>query len=181
MNRDEAWSLVQSKVTNRNLQKHMLATEACLGALAARLGGDEAIWRLAGLVHDLDYEQTKDSPAQHGLMAAEMLAGQGVGLEVTQAVKSHAGNAPVESLLDKVLFAVDPVTGLVVAAALMHPSKKLAEVTTDFIMRRYGERRFAAGANREQIATCSSFGMTLEDFVSTCLSAMQSVSTELGL
>jgi uncharacterized protein len=181
MNRDEAWSLVQSKVSNRNLQKHMLATEACLGALAAKLGGDEAAWRLAGLVHDLDYEQTKDNPARHGLVAAELLASQDVPAEIIQAVKSHAGNAPVESLLDKVLFAVDPVTGLVVAAALMHPAKKLAGVTTEFIMRRYSEKRFAAGANREQIATCQSFDLSLEDFISTCLAAMQTIAPELGL
>jgi len=181
MNRDEAWSLVQSKVTNRNLQKHMLATEACLRALGRKLGEDEEKWALAGLVHDVDYEETKNDTARHGHVGAEMLASQGVEPDVVHAVLAHVAAVPAESNLDKALYATDPVTGLIVAAALMHPSKKLAEVTTDFIMRRYSEKRFAAGANREQIATCSSLGLTLEDFVATCLAAMQTIAAELGL
>ncbi len=181
MNRDEAWSLVQSKVANRNLQKHMLAAEACLAALAPRLGGEEATWRLAGLLHDVDYEQTKDDTARHGHVGAEMLQAAGVASDVVHAVLAHVGAVPAESNLDKALYAVDPLTGLIVAAALMHPTKKLANVTAEFIMRRYGEKKFAAGASREQIATCSSFGMPLEEFVATCLAAMQSIAPELGL
>lgn len=181
MTREEAWTLVRAEVKNRNLQKHMLATEACLRALAPGRGGDPERWGLAGLVHDLDYEQTAQDPARHGLVAGEMLAGRGVDGEIVNAVKAHADNAPVESDLDKALYAVDPLTGLIVASALMHPDKKLAGLDTEFVMRRYAERRFAAGANREQIATCSRLGLTLEDFVGTCLEAMKGIAADLGL
>ncbi len=181
MDRDEARVLVESMVKNRNLQKHMLATEACLRALARRLDGDEAQWGLAGLVHDIDYEQTKDDPGKHGLVGADILESKGVGPAVTQAVKAHAGNAPVESKLDKALYAADPLTGLIVAAALMHPDRKLAGLDTDFVLRRYKEKRFAAGADRDQIATCSVLGLTLDEFVAVCLEAMQGVSDDLGL
>lgn len=181
MSREQAWNLVREKVKNRNLQKHMLATEACLRALAGRLGRDPESWALAGLVHDLDYEQTANDPARHGLVAGELLADRGVGEDIVNAVKAHAGNAPVASDLDKALYAVDPLTGLIVASALMHPDKKLAGLDVEFVVRRFGERRFAAGADREQIQTCTRLGLSLEDFISVCLEAMKGIAPELGL
>lgn len=181
MNRTEAWSLVQARVANRNLQKHMLATEACLRALARKLGEDEEKWGLAGLLHDIDYEETKDNPARHGQVAAEMLQNQGLEPDIIHAVLAHVSAVAAETNLDKALYATDPITGLIVAAALMHPTKKLANVDTEFVLRRYGEKRFAAGANREQIATCTSLGLTLEEFTSICLEAMQQIAAELGL
>jgi putative nucleotidyltransferase with HDIG domain len=168
-------------VKNRNLQKHMLATEACLRALAGKLGGDPDKWAVAGLVHDLDYEQTKDDPAQHGLVSGAMLEERNVDPEIVHAVKSHADNVPVETTLDRALYAVDSLTGLIVASALMHPTKKLEGLDTEFVLRRFGEKKFAAGASREQIATCSELGMTLEEFTTVCLDAMKGISAELGL
>ncbi|MFO7674703.1 MAG: HDIG domain-containing protein [bacterium] len=181
MTREEAWTLVREKVGNRNLQKHMLATEACLRALAARFGADAESWGLAGLVHDLDYEETARDPARHGIVAAAELAARGVADEVVNAVKAHAGNAPVATDLDRALFAVDPITGLIVAAALMHPDKRLAGLDTEFVLRRYREKKFAAGASREQIATCANLGLTLEEFTAACLDAMKGAAAELGL
>jgi len=181
LTRDDAWTLVQSKVRNRNLQKHMLAAEACMRSLARRLGSDEDAWGLTGLVHDVDYEDTKNDAARHGLAGAALLEERGVAPDVINAVKAHAGNAPAGSTMDRALVAVDPLTGLIVAAALMHPDKKLAGLDTDFVMRRYREKRFAAGANREQIASCDSLGLPLEEFVGLCLAAMQGVATHLGL
>lgn len=181
MTREEALTLVRSLVKNRNLQKHMLATEACLRALAARLGGDVESWGLAGLVHDLDYEQTAADPARHGIVAGDLLADRGVAAGVVSAVKAHAGNAPVATDLDKALFAVDPLTGLIVAAALMHPDRKLAGLDTEFVLRRFRERKFAAGASREQIETCAHLGLTLEDFTTACLDAMKGIAADLGL
>lgn len=180
MNREQAWQLVQDRVANKNLRKHMLATEACLRALARRLGGDEEQWGFAGLVHDLDYEATGDDPARHGLVAAEQLEQLGVAPEVTNAVKAHAGNAPAESLLDKAICAVDPLTGLIVAAALMHPTRKLAGLDTEFVRRRFAEKRFAAGADRDQIAGCAGFGIELDDFITVCLDAMKGIAPDLG-
>jgi putative nucleotidyltransferase with HDIG domain len=181
LDRETALNLVKSSVHNQNLIKHMLATEACLRALARRLGQDEEQWGLAGLVHDLDYEQTKDDPTSHALVAAQLLANHNVDPVVVQAVKAHSGNVPAESLLDKAIVACDPVTGLIVAAALMHPTKKLANVDTDFVLRRFKDKRFAAGANREQIQRCSELGLTLEEFITICLQAMQCIAGQLGL
>lgn len=182
MDRSAARNLVEATVKNGNLVKHMLAVEACLRALAARLGGDIEKWGLAGLAHDLDYEQTKDDPVSHGMVSAGILSNHGVDAEVVQAVRAHSGNVPLQTLLDKAIWATDPVTGLIVAAALMHPTKKLANIDVDFILRRYKEKRFAAGANREQIQTCTAnLGLSLEEFLGICLKAMQDIAPQLGL
>jgi putative nucleotidyltransferase with HDIG domain len=181
MTRTEAYDLVTSMVTNRNLIKHMLATEACLRGRARRLGEDEEKWGLAGLLHDVDSDQTKDDASKHGIAGAELLAEKGLGPEIVHAVRVHVGNSPIESKLDRALYATDPTTGLIVAAALMHPTRKLANVDTDFILRRYKEKKFAAGANREQIATCSELGLSLEEFTTICVAAMQAIASELGL
>jgi len=168
-------------VKNNNLRKHMLATEACLRRLAQRLGGDPEAWGLAGLVHDVDYEQTKDDTDRHGLVGAAVLEEQGFGDDIIHAVRSHGGNEPVESDLDRALYAADPLTGLIVAAALMHPDKRLAALDVEFVMRRYKTKGFARGANREQIETCSGLGLPLEEFIGICLDAMRGVSADIGL
>jgi len=96
-------------------------------------------------------------------------------------VKAHVCAVPIQSKLDRALYASDPITGLIVAAALMHPTRKLASVDADFILRRYKEKKFAAGANREQIATCSELGLSLEEFTAICVASMQGIAPELGL
>lgn len=181
MTREEAFGLVKEKVSNKNLIKHMVATEACMRGLARHFGEDEELWGLTGLLHDLDYDLTKDDFPRHGLLSAEMLEERGVDERIVQAVKAHPGHVEAQSMLDKALYAVDPLTGLIVAAALMHPDKKLAGLDTDFVLRRFKEKRFAAGANRDQISTCEGFGLSLEDFVTICLESMKSTSSELGL
>jgi putative nucleotidyltransferase with HDIG domain len=150
-------------------------------ALAERLGEDVGVWGLAGLVHDLDYDETVKTPEHHGRVGAEYLREKGVAEHITRAVESHAGHVPRESSMDKALYAVDPLTGLIVAAALMHPSKSLGQVTTEFVLNRFKEKRFAAGADRDQIKTCTDLGLELEEFVDIGLRAMQSISSELGL
>jgi len=179
--RDECIGLVKQNCTNRNLFKHMLATEAVMADLAERLGADREEWARAGLVHDLDYDETADDPDRHGLVSAEKLEELGFSAELIHAVKAHNCHVPRESRMDRALYASDPVTGLIVAAALMHPSKKLAEVDVPFIMRRFGEKRFAAGADRDQIRSCSELGLELEDFLGVALGAMQRISDDLGL
>lgn len=181
MTRDESLAAIRERVGNKNLIKHMLATEAVMRGLAERFDEDIETWGFAGLVHDIDVEETAETPERHGLVSAELLEGMGVGEDVVHAVKAHNDHVPCESLMDWALVAADPVTGLIVAAALMHPSRKLAEVDVPFIMRRFGEKRFAAGADRDQIRTCEDFGVPLEDFLGVALKAMQGISGELGL
>ena len=181
MDREEAYQKVAENVSNKNLIKHMLATEAVMKHLARHFGEDESKWGLTGLLHDLDYDQTADDFPNHGLKTAEMLSNTDIPEEVIYAIKSHPGHFPRESLMDKALYAVDPVTGLIVAAALMHPDKKLQSLDLAFVKRRFGEKRFAAGADREQIRSCETFGMDLEAFLSLALEAMQSIDKALGL
>ena len=181
MTRDEALNLVESKVSNKNLIKHMLATEAVMRKLAEHFDEDLELWSLAGLLHDLDYDETVDDFPRHGLLTAEMLDEYDVDERVVHAIKAHPGHVPAESQMDKALYAVDPLTGLIVAAALMHPTKKLKNVDTEFVMNRFKEKRFAAGANRDQIKTCDQLGLELETFVSIGLKAMQDIDDQLGL
>ena len=183
MEREQALKLVEEKVSKRNLVKHMLATEVAMKALAKRLGGDAEKWALAGLLHDLDYDQTEHDFPRHGLLSAEILEEHGIDPEIIQAVKSHPAHECCQpsSEMDWALYTVDSLTGLIVAAALMHPDKKLKSIDTSFVMRRFGEKRFAAGANRKQIKKCVKLGIELEEFIEITLGAMQSISEELGL
>lgn len=183
MQREEAMSLVKKHVKNKNLIKHMIAVEVVMGTLAKHLGEDEDVWALAGLVHDLDYDTTADQPEQHGLVSVQILQEIGFPSDILQAVRAHndALGFPRESVMDKALYAADPVTGLIVAAALIHPDKKLAAIDTQFILNRFSEKQFARGANREQIKACNELGLELDEFISLSLSAMQQAAKELGL
>ena len=183
MDRKTAFSELKKRVKNKNLIKHMLATEAVMAALAERLGENKESWMLAGLLHDIDYEETKNQPERHGLRGAEILEEMGLPQEVVYAVKAHnpIHNLLRNSNLDKALYAVDPLTGLIVACALIIPEKRLSKIDSEFVLRRFKERGCAAGANREQINTCSEFGLSLEEFVDIALKAMQNIAGELGL
>lgn len=183
MDRAEAWNLARRHLSSKNLRKHTLAVEAVMRALARRLGEDEEKWGLAGLLHDLDYEETKDEPHRHSLVGAERLAQLGVEPEIVEAVRAHneAHGLPRSTLLAKALYAADPLTGLIVAAALIHPEKKLVAIDPQFVLNRFGEKAFARGANREAIRSCSELGLGLEEFVATGLEAMRSIASELGL
>jgi len=181
MQRSEALDLVKANVTNKNLIKHMIATEACMAELARHLGEDAEIWALTGLLHDIDYDQTVNDPGNHARIAATILKPYKLGEQILYAIQAHPGHVPAQARLDWALYSVDPLTGLIVAACLMHPTKKLAALDVDFVMRRFKEKRFAAGANRDQIAKCQELGLTLEEFTSICLRAMQQVNVELEL
>ena len=183
MKRDEALKLIQGKIQNKNLIKHSLAVEVCMRALACHLNEDEEKWRIAGLLHDIDYEETKDDPHSHSIVGAEMLEKLGLGEEIVQAVKSHNeihGIKP-ETKMAKALYCVDPLTGLIVAAALVLPTKKLKDLTVQNILNRFKETSFARGVKREIILKCSEIGLTLEEFVEICLQAMQEISNQLEL
>jgi putative nucleotidyltransferase with HDIG domain len=182
MDRGAALELLNSHVKTKNLVKHCLATEAVLGALAVRLGQDEEAWRLAGLLHDVDYDQTANDPEAHARVGAGILQEAGLAPEITHAVLAHADKAPRESALDRALWCVDPLTGLIVAAALIRPEKKLGAIDAQFVLNRMKEKSFARGASREQIRACEAeLGVPLEEFVDIAVRAMQGISDELGL
>ncbi len=181
MDRTEGLSLLKEKVRNENLRKHMLATEACMRGLARHFQEDGEKWGLCGLLHDLDYDETVKTPEVHGLKTVEWLKEKGIEEDILSAILAHNNHKPAEKLIEKALCAIDPLTGLIVASALMHPDKKLRSIDKEFVLRRFKEKRFAAGANREQIKTCEAMGISLEDFINICLVSMQEISEDLGL
>jgi len=185
MNRGEALKLIHQYVKNENSLKHMLATEAIMKALAKHFGENEEIWGLAGLLHDLDMEivDYKKNPEKQGVVGAEMLEKMGVDKVITEAIKAHneATGKVRESRIEKAIFCTDPLTGLIVAATLVSPSKKLADLTPQSVLNRFKEKSFAKGANRQIIASCSEIGLSLEEFVKIGLEAMQGISNQLGL
>jgi putative nucleotidyltransferase with HDIG domain len=180
MTRDEALELVKSEIKNDRLVKHCLAVEAAMRRLAKHFNEDEERWGLAGLLHDLDYETTADDFSKHGLTTAEMLEGK-VDEDIIYAIKAHPGHVEAKSKMDISLYAIDPLTGLIVAACLMHPEKDLTYLDAGFVMRRFKEKSFARGADRDQIKVCERLNISLEEFVSLVLEAMQGIHTELGL
>ncbi|MDH4271791.1 MAG: HDIG domain-containing protein [Candidatus Aminicenantes bacterium] len=181
MNREEALALVKKHLQNRNLVKHCLAVEACMKAVAARLGHPQEPWGLAGVLHDLDYEVTEKSPELHTTETVKMLEGMGISPEIIHAIQAHAAKVACESPMDWAIFSIDPLTGLIIAATLMHPTKKLKAIDLDFVKRRYKEKSFARGARREEIEECRNLGLDLDEFISICITAMQGIDTELGL
>lgn len=181
MTREEAWILLTEHLKNKNLQKHCLSVEACMRALAIRLGHDPEPWGLAGILHDLDYEVTEKSPDLHTTETAKILRAKGVAEPVIHAVEAHAGKVACASPMDWAIFSADPLTGLVIAAALMHPAKKLRAIDLEFLKRRYKEKSFAKGARREEIEQSRNLGLELDEFLSLCLAAMQGIDKDLGL
>jgi len=183
MNREEAIDSIETNVENRNLIKHMLATEAIMRALARRFGEDEEEWGVAGLIHDIDAELTEGDMDTHSKLGADLAREMGASEAVVHAILCHneAHGVPCETKIDKALFCADPLTGLITAAALVRLDKKLVGVETKSVRKRFKEKSFAAGASREQIASCSELGIGLEEFIELGLVAMKGIAEELGL
>jgi putative nucleotidyltransferase with HDIG domain len=183
LTRKEALDSIKANVENKNLVKHMLATEAIMRALARRLGEDEEEWGLTGLLHDIDVELTGGDMSSHSKLGADLARELGASEAMAHAILCHneAHGVPRETKLDKALFCVDPLTGLITAAALVRPDKKLAGLEAKSVLKRFKEKSFAAGASREQISLCSEIGLELGEFVELGLKAMQEISSDLGL
>lgn len=183
MNREEALKSIEARVSNANLIKHMLATEAVMRALARRLGQDEAEWRLAGLLHDIDIDLVHGDLTTHSKVGAELVKELGASDSISYAILCHnqVHGTPRLSLLDKALYSADPLTGLITAAALVRPDKKLAGLDISSVLKRFKEKRFAAAIARQQIADCTELGMQMDEFVALALQAMQEVAPTLGL
>ncbi len=184
ISRDEALALMQAQIGNDNLRGHCLAAEAVLRALARHLGEEEELWGLAGLLHDLDAETRLDL-ATHTHETAALLSGRGVDERIVEAIRLHNPTAwPGEarhSPLHHALAAGETITGLIIAAALVNPAKKLAAVKAKSVTKRFKEKAFARGADRGTIAECEVLGLSLAEFASISLTAMQAISDELGL
>ena len=183
MTREEALDSIKANIENQNMVKHMLATEAVMRALARRFGEDEEEWGLTGLLHDIDVELTEGDMHTHSKLGADLARELGANEAMVHAILCHnpTHDIPLETKLDKALFCADPLTGLITAAALIRPDKKLAGVEATSVGKRFKEKSFAAGANREQIAQCSAIGLELDEFISVGLEAMKGIADDLGL
>lgn len=184
LTRGEALQLVHSHLKNQNLVNHCLAAEAVLRAMAERLGEDPEKWGLAGLLHDLDSEAQPDL-ATHTSETAGILKEKGVEEEIIEAIRLHNLSAwPGEqrtSAFHHALAAGETITGLIIAAALVNPAKKLSVVKAKSVRKRFKEKAFARGADREIIAECEQAGIPLAEFCELSLVAMQSIAEEINL
>lgn len=183
MNRDEALSLVREYVKNENLVRHMLAVEAAMRYYAELQGADVETWGLAGLLHDFDWE-IHPSLEHHPQDGAPILRTRGVPEEVVRAILSHADHTgvPRQSAMEKGLYACDEITGLVTAVTLVRPSRSLHDLTASSVKKKWKDRAFAAGANREEIERATAdFGVELWEHVDHVIQAMRRIAPELGL
>ena len=182
MERSEALAIVREYVKNENLVRHMLAVEAAMQFYARKLGEDEALWGLTGLLHDFDWE-IHPSLEQHPQDGAPILRERGVPEEIVRAILSHADHTgvPRETRMEKALLACDEITGLIVAVALVRPSRSLDDLKVKSVKKKWKDARFAAGANRDEIAhAVEDFGVELWEHTGNVIQAMQSVAPELG-
>lgn len=183
MTRKEALNSVKANVENENLIKHMLATEAIMRTLARRFSEDEEEWGITGLLHDIDMELSEGDMATHSKLGADLVREMGASEAMAHAILCHNGahGIPLETKLDKALFCADPLTGLIIAAALVRPDKKLAGLEAKSVRKKFKEKSFAAGVDREQISQCNEIGIELDEFLQLGLEAMQGIAADLGL
>lgn len=186
MDREAALLLLREHVSQTNLLKHCLATEAIMRGLARRLGEDEELWGMIGLLHDLDFEETKDAPTRHTLVATGILEEKGFSPEFTRAIRSH--NERVDGWqrsepVDYALTSAENVTGLIVAAALVRPEKegKLEHVEVSSLRKRMKEKAFARNVDRDAVCQCEKLGLSLDEFLRISLDAMREIREQLGL
>jgi uncharacterized protein len=193
MSRDEAYQLLIKYLKNKNLIKHSLAAEASMRAiyrhLTPKIGQnpiDEEKWDITGLLHDIDYEVAQESNQlnQHGKLLFENGEIK-LPEDIEHAIRAHnftmTGTDP-ESQMDWAITACDQLTGLITACALVRPDKKLASVTVESVQKKFGQKAFAAGANRESILLCESkLNIPIRQFIEIVLTAMQGISDQLGL
>src|SRR5512136_2299581 len=186
MNRQQAWELVCEYTQSPHLRRHMLAVEAAMRAYARHFGEDEEKWAVVGLLHDFDYERYSDVATNgHPNAGAPILRQRGVDEEIVRAVLSHATEVTGverESRLEHTLYAVDELTGLITAVALVRPSKDIRDVEVKSIRKKWKDKLFAAGVHREDIeAGAAALGVELWEHVAVVLAAMQGIAGELGL
>lgn len=182
--REKALKLIDRYIKNENLKKHLFAVEALMRDLAKKFKENEEIWGVAGLIHDIDWELTKDTPEKHSIIGAEILKNENFPEEIVNAVKvhNHIHGLEPKTLLEKALYSCEEMTGFIVAVALVMPNKSLDEVTVERIMSKFKEPSFAKGVNREIIKQCETLlGINVEELAEICLNSMKKIKDKLGL
>ncbi len=183
MDRDQAWALLCEFTKNPGLRKHGLAVEAAMRGYARKYGHDEETWGIVGLLHDFDYE-IHPNPEEHPLKGAEILRQRGVPEEIVYAVLCHANHLGMErrSPMDRAIYAVDELTGLITAVALVKPGKSLDEVDVASVRKKMKDKAFARSVNREDIVTgAEELGVDLDGHIAFVIESMKPAAKELGL
>ena len=183
LNRNEALDLLHEFTKSAGLRKHALAVEAAMRAYAGKFGGEEEEWAVVGLLHDFDYEKWPD-PKEHPEKGADIMAQRGYPEHIIRAIKSHAQYLHIErqTPMEKALFAVDELTGLIVAATLVRPSKSLHDLKVSSVKKKMKDKGFAAAISRDDIIQgAEALGIPLDDHIATVIEAMRDVAAELGL
>jgi putative nucleotidyltransferase with HDIG domain len=183
MKRDEAFAIINEYVKNPNLVKHMLAVEAAMRFYARKFGEDEEKWAVTGLLHDFDWE-IHPTMEEHPLAGEPILRERGVQEDIIHAVLSHADHTGIarETLMEKTLYACDELTGLITAVALVRPSRALYDLKPKSVKKKWKDRSFAAGANREEMEQgAQELGIELWEHVGNVIEAMNAVAADLDL
>ncbi len=183
MTRDEAFAIVHEYVKNENLVRHMLAVESAMRFYAEKFGEDVETWCVVGLLHDFDWE-IHPNMETHPQKGVPILRERGLPEENIRAVLSHADHTgvPRQSRMEKALAACDEITGLITAVALVRPSRSLLDLEASSVKKKWKDKTFAAGANREEIEkTSAEFGIELWEHVGNVIQAMRRIAPELGL
>jgi putative nucleotidyltransferase with HDIG domain len=181
--RAAAWGLLTEYTQSESLRKHALAVEACMRAYARKLGGDEDLWGLVGLIHDFDYERYPTAE-EHPYKGNEILRERGYSDEIRRAIMSHAEytGVPRATPMEKTLFACDELAGFITACALVKPGKSLAEVEGKSVRKKMKDKAFARSVNRNDIVNgAADLGVDLEEHIAFCIEAMKGIAGELGL
>lgn len=186
MHRSQAIQLLNDHIQNNNLRRHCLAVGATMKALAHRLGGDPDEWEILGIIHDSDWEETKDDITQHTKVTLNRLRELGYEGPLVHALQSHntrhTALAEVETPMEWALECCDELTGFIVAVTLVSPSKKIADVSVESILKKFPQKAFAAAVDRTQISLCEEkLGIPLPEFVQITLTAMQEIADDIGL
>jgi len=186
--RAETLALMHEYTASESLRKHMLAVEGAMRAYAQKFGEDEERWGTTGLIHDFDYERFPNnahSPTEeHPSEGVRLLRSKGYPEDILQAILGHAHytNTPRESRMAKTLFAVDELTGLITATALVRPTKSVHEVDARSVRKKMKDKAFARGVNREDVVNgATELGVELDEHITFVISSMQARSADLGL
>lgn len=182
MQRADALAIVDELVQTPAMRNHCLSVEAFMRGLARHFGQDEETWGIVGLLHDADYEATEKDPDKHTVLGCEVAAARGADQIILDGIRAHAALVPLDTPLKQSIYACDNLAGLIVACALVHPERRIAALTPEFVLKRFKQKSFARTANREEILTCeTNLGIPLPEFVAIGLASLGPAGGEIGL
>lgn len=184
--REDALTLLRKYNQDESHIKHALAVEGTMRHFARRMGGDESLWGIVGILHDIDWERTMSDPSRHCNLAPELLREAGIGEEIIHAVQSHGygicSDVEPANDMEKVLFTIDELTGLIVTAGLVRPSKSLSDLELKSVKKKWKDKAFARGVDRDIIQKGADImGVPLDEVIQETIVALRPIEKEIGL